>query len=478
MSIVSFIPKALRKGRPLISLCHTTARLPEGWRASAQAWLDNCDHPENVEHVLVWDAKHGIEAVSSSNVFPNTTRLLNIGRECAVDGWNTSARAARGDFLISLSDDIFPCPHWDTELLKAIPDINGEYVLEVSTGGDPGVLTFSMLTRKYFERLTRCYGYDGGFFYGEYLGMHGDTEFTKLARRDSVVIDARHLVFNHVHPAYNTAPWDETYRHQQRPEAYAHGHAVYERRLRELNFPPESVEARQVAKKKVALCMPGEGFSSSWVANMMCVFAELTARYDVAPVFCESSNVYVTRMAIAESIVKSGTIPDYVIWIDDDNIVTARDILMLIEDLDASEEIACVAGFCWCLANNYGVPPKLSVGTFRADGLLESMTYEELMAGDEHVKPIGWTGFPAVAMKGDVLVKVGVQSFAPILSDATPWGFWGEDIAFCIRARDAGLKFFVDRRVKVPHLKFRDANPTNLEVSQSAPDTGSERKTA
>ena len=484
MSLIPF----LRRKAPVFSLCHTTARLPDGWRKSAQAWFDHCDHPEDVEYILAWDARHGMDAVRSPNIFPNSIRVMNYGRECAVDGWNASVKPATGKFLISLSDDLFPCPHWDTELLKVIPDIEGEYVVEVSTGGDVGVLTFSMLTRAYFDRLTRDYGYDGGLFYSGsadgkdgYLGMYGDNDFTDLARRDGVVIDAMRLEFRHVHPVYNTAQWDDTYRHQQRPEAYAHGQKVYERRRLELGFPVPP-KTTVPPKKRLALCMPGERFSSAWVANHMLLFAELTQRFDVAPIFCESSNVYVTRAAIAESIVKSGPLPDYVLWIDDDNIVTLQHALMLIDDLEKNSGIAGVCGWCWCLPDHYGLPPCLSVGAFLENGMLHKFTYEELMEGEIELKRVGFTGFPVFLMRGEVLAKFSNTPFAPILSNASTWGFFGEDVSFCIRASQAGLKFFVDRRVKVPHLKLRAAEPESMPEPKSlpeanAPDMG-ERKTA
>ena len=151
--MISLIPKSLRRDVPPVptfSLCHTTARLPDGWRKAAQDWRDKCDNPGDVEHILVTDEPFRPESLP----FADTKLVVNKGRRCAVDGWNTSAAHSTGKFLITVADDWFPCEHWDTELLKRIPDLDGEYVVEIDAGGDPGLLTFSLLTRPYYNRAT------------------------------------------------------------------------------------------------------------------------------------------------------------------------------------------------------------------------------------------------------------------------------------------------------------------------------------
>ncbi len=42
------------------------------------------------------------------------------------------------------------------------------------------------------------------------------------------------------------------------------------------------------------------------------------------------------------------------------------------------------------------------------------------------------------------------------------WGFTSEDTTFFYRAHEAGMKFGVDMRVKVPHLKLRAIEPQYL----------------
>jgi len=215
------------------SLCHTTARLPDGWRKATQTWFDACDNPRDVEHVLVTDCGFTSEVSCFEAIFPRMQWRQNTGRRCAVDGWNTSARFAEGQFLITLADDWFPCPHWDTRIKQLVPDMTNPVVLDVNTGGDHDILTFSMLTRPYLERLIQEYGYEG-FFYPEYLGMMADTEFGEIARLDGVVLKAKHLLFPHDHPNYTGKPMDSIHQWQHRREALKTGEEVFLRRMEQL----------------------------------------------------------------------------------------------------------------------------------------------------------------------------------------------------------------------------------------------------
>lgn len=218
---------------PLFSLCHTTARLPNGWKDAEKTWFNRCDRPETVEYILGADYGSAMPWPALEAGWGYKQFAVNTKRKCAVDGWNATGRASTGQFLITVSDDIHPCKHWDTELLKFIPSMEGEHVLDVRTGGNDGLLTFSMLTRKYYERLARDHGYTEGFFYPQYVGMAADDDFTFCAQMDRVIINARRLLFQHFHPDYGTAKADATYEWQHRRQAFAIGRAILERRIKE-----------------------------------------------------------------------------------------------------------------------------------------------------------------------------------------------------------------------------------------------------
>jgi hypothetical protein len=239
---------------PTFSLLHTTARVPDGWQEACIQWFRHCDRPADVEYVIFKDTNTTLGEVPTewygfgSRSFAGTATKghCSVG---SANGWNHAAEASHGKFLITISDDYRPCEHWDTEILKAIPtapkpyrslhealqkgpcqipDMDGEYVLDVDNQDGAPHIPFSFLTRAYYNR----YGY---IFYPEYKGLMADLDFTNIARRDGVVVNAKHLKFRHLHYLCGTAPNDEVYQKQQ--ETLTYGQAVYAKRAREWEVP-------------------------------------------------------------------------------------------------------------------------------------------------------------------------------------------------------------------------------------------------
>ncbi len=200
---------------PTFSLCHATARLPNGWRKAYDAWRDNADNWDACEYILCVD-ECDLPNLGGSIITHHAGEfrlVINQGPSTAVQAWNLAGKAATGRFLITAADDMFPPPHWDTLLLEACPSLDGEYVLEVKSGTSPAddewfrCMLHSFMTRPYYERI-------GNFFYPEYVGYYADVDFTEMARRDGVVVDARHLTFQHRHWIGTNVPQDEVYMRQ------------------------------------------------------------------------------------------------------------------------------------------------------------------------------------------------------------------------------------------------------------------------
>ena len=469
--------------KPLISLCHTTARLPDGWKKAATLWRDRADHPEQIEYILGIDAgtenKPDWQTVNELlKPFWAWEVVLNYGRKCAVDGWNATARESKGKLLITVSDDWYPCEHWDTELLRVIPNLDGEYVVDLATGGTEvgSLLTFSVLTRAYFDRLTRDYGYQGGFFYPEYLGMFADNDFDAFARRDGVVIPAKDLFFEHDHPLYKGAELDAIHQWQNRPEAYQVGEEVLRRRAHIYGFKTREPGETAPERPWISCLLPGEMFSQAWVGAWTELLPYLESRFQVSVTFGHSSNVFLTRQAMWNSVRPE---TEYILWIDDDQILTMAGMKQLIADLEESPELDGVVGWAWCTGNIYGsAEPHLSCGTWDTEGNPARFDSDELFSGPEDVKSISYSGFPAVLMRGRVKEKMPDRAFLPIFDEKhfPPWGMSGEDAAFFFKAREAGLMFAVDRRVKVPHLKLRCAEPVAVTSLENIPAVVSETR--
>lgn len=470
--------------KPLISLCHTTARLPLGWVEAAKAWLSRADHPDQVEYILAVDADVSLKAdvefmqfmgwMERHSPLIRSQLVVNTGRKCAVDSWNTAVRNSEGKLLISVSDDWTPPVHWDTLLLELIGDLDQPRVVKVQTGGgaDESLLTFSILTRAYLDRLSNEYGYNGGFFYQEYLGMYADNEFTQIVKRDTgiipgLLVDATHLTFPHAHPLYTGQPMDSIHQWQHRPEAWATGERVYRERCAKFGFPLESW-----LRPTIACLLPGEIFSQAWVGAWTEILPYLESQYQVSVMFGHSSNVYLTRQAMLDSAMTRRPQPNFMLWIDDDQILSLDNLKQLFTDLEERPDLDGVVGWAWCTGNIYGSSePHLSCGAWDAKGKSQRFDVDELFSGPDDLKLISYSGFPAALFRGTVLSKIPERAFLPIFDETNfpPWGMSGEDAAFFFRANAAGLKFAVDRRVKVPHLKLRCAEPVAITSLENMP---------
>lgn len=426
--------------RPLFSVIHPSAR-PDKWREVYDEWAAAANS-QDFEYILVCDKRWGFTELPVSD---NVRAVWNTGRRCYVDAVNIGAQYATGSVIVVNADDQFPCEDWDFQLAAALAD-SGKEVVEVSTGTpqehERGILVLPILTRARFERL-------GYVLYPGYESMFADNDFCEMARRDDQVADARHLMFPHKHPFFDTSvPNDLAYSAQNRPEAYQLGGAVLAAR-RQANFGNPK-------KKRVVICLPGERFSSSWVSHMLLTMSWLQNNFDIEVQMAYSSNVYVTRHSLALSALKVEA--DYVLWIDDDNLIDIAHVAQLIEDLDKIPELDVVAGWCYCQSDSIELPvAKTSVGFFEG-GESVSLRGAQLTGATVLIK-IDWTGFPIVLMRQSALRKLD-KPFVPLLNPDNFYGFDSEDISFSRRLKEAGLNMAVDPRVKVPHLKLRDADTT------------------
>ncbi len=220
--------------------------------------------------------------------------------------------------------------------------------------------------------------------------------------------------------------------------------------------------SRSQGKRELIACvLPGEVFSQAWVGAWTELLCNLFDHYLVCPTFGHSSIVYFTRQAMWDALRGLSRKPDLILWIDDDQILTVDGLKQLARDLEDNPELDAVFGWAWCEQNSFQGIPMLSFGVFNESGKSERMQYEAMQSRDEDLIPVSYSGFPAVLMRGSVLTKIGERAFMPLFDEEQfpPYGMSGEDVAFAIHAREKGLKFAVDRRVKVPHLKLRCAEP-------------------
>ncbi len=454
---------------PKFSILHTSAR-PHSWVATYRAWMRACANPSDVEYILCADRRWGftIREGEHRTSDGSTFRVVyNHGRKCMVDGYQAAAAHCTGDVIVLNSDDMQPCPEWDARLSEAWGERNpltDDFVIQVSSGTGADARDLMVLQILSRGRLTRL----GYVLYPGYESMYADDEFSEHARLDKVVLDARHLLFSHTH-----GEPDAVYAHQNRAASYALGSKLLSFR-RSTGFgtgtpaplpaaSPDPEPGTSGKQMVIGLCLPGSSYSGAWLGQFIGLFSQLIGHgYGVMCFTGYSSNVYVTRGVILEVVQRSELTPDYLVWLDDDNILTFEHLSMLLADARQHPEAGIIAGWCWCQPDGYDAPvPKTSCGmvTMGEEPNYADGQFLEACAQTASLVEVEYTGFPALLMRSYLALGIGPQAFSPITHPALRWGAYGEDVSFCIRARQYGAKILIDPRVQVPHLKLRAVQP-------------------
>jgi hypothetical protein len=140
-----------------------------------------------------------------------------------VAAWNEAAKFSQGQILIQLSDDWEPPMYWDKMILAKFAGITTPAVLAISDGArEDNLLCMAILNRARYQQ-------QGYLFHSEFFSVFSDNHFTDRAYSDGVVIEAKEIVIEHLHPAFAKAEMDETYARSNDPANYEAGLATYEK---------------------------------------------------------------------------------------------------------------------------------------------------------------------------------------------------------------------------------------------------------
>lgn len=168
-----------------LSLLHATRGRPEKTLQIRREWLDNANHPEQVEHLYGVDAD---DAETIDAIGP-LLRVIVLPPKGCFRAYNYAAALSSGDVLIPIEDDLWPRQGWDDMVREAMAEVvNDVAVLAVHDGQNP-VIEWAV-TRKFYE--------ERGLYHDSYSGLFGDTELRTRIRQDGVrVVFAPHIVFEH-----------------------------------------------------------------------------------------------------------------------------------------------------------------------------------------------------------------------------------------------------------------------------------------
>ena len=158
-----------------------------------------------------------------------------------------------------------------------------------------------------------------------------------------------------------------------------------------------------------------------------------------------------TKMAIAEDT-------DYVLWLDSDMIFEPDIMERFIKDLNAGCDI--VSALCFRRRHPY-TPVLYKTIRIGLDGD-PNITEEYPDYPRDQLFEIDSCGFGAVMMKTKVLEQMAERYHTAFI----PLAGFGEDISFCIRAKQMGLKIHCDSRIKVGHIAQTIVNEQTYDALQ------------
>jgi hypothetical protein len=187
--------------QPIFSLAYTSAR-PDDIFSVVELWRKTATGRYPIEVVISVDAPNA-RALEQARRVPEA---LAVVQEKApfncVRGWNAAAAATSGKVIIAVADDFKPCQDWDDKLFTLKTGwMEEDWTVHTEDGYVHNLMVLAILTRKRYERF-------GYLFYPNYESIFCDTEFTEVAYAEGRVINAKHILMEHLHPDCHKRPRD------------------------------------------------------------------------------------------------------------------------------------------------------------------------------------------------------------------------------------------------------------------------------
>ena len=213
------------------SFVHPSYRRPKEAYDCFRAWVK----AETIgEEVLDWNISLSSgdptakEYVKLFDIEP--VNIVSYPTTNMVSASNAMAKEVKGDIIILVSDDMYPCHEWDEKLLAYFKRFGDEpAVLQVHDGNRCDILTIPIMNRAAYEML-------GYLYHPSYMSMFADNDLTETARKHGIYYNALDIQFDHRHYTAGKSKLDVTYQKENSRVAWDHGQRTFELRKRK-GFP-------------------------------------------------------------------------------------------------------------------------------------------------------------------------------------------------------------------------------------------------
>ena len=180
-------------------------------------WIEAADNPKQVEYFIALDSvdpavPEYIKLFATAPILKSGRFVIDVGD--STDGVKATHRVSKSmssttEILFRNAEDIYPCEHWDTQLIQAFSQDNNFVTprsLAVHDGfwDMPTTFVYAIANRALYNKL-------GFLICPEYHSMYSDNDFYEVCNKLGCIIQAPHITFLHKHYGKGVTPFDPTY---------------------------------------------------------------------------------------------------------------------------------------------------------------------------------------------------------------------------------------------------------------------------
>ena len=172
-----------------------------------------------------------------------------------------------------------------------------------------------------------------------------------------------------------------------------------------------------------------------------------------AVAFQVGSLVYDSRNALGKKALEMDA--DYVMWFDSDMMFQPDIMVEMLKEMEEND-LDILSGVYYRRSHPY-TPVLFDRLEIEKNGEVTTTEFAEIPEG---LFEVGGCGFGCVLMKTEVLFNV-MSKYLDLFS---PLGKCGEDLSFCIRARECGYKIYADSKYYLGHHSHTIVNKAFYEA--------------
>lgn len=203
-----------------ISIIHPSRQRPQQAEIAIKEWVGKAKDKNNIEYILSVDTNDG-NLSRYKELSVNYGLIIHINNnKSAIEAINRSAKEAKGDLIIVVSDDFNEVPlHWEEELIKHLKG-KKDFLVKTQDGIQNTLITLPIMDREYYNRF-------GYVYYPGFTHLWADTEMTVVGHYLGKVINVP-MIFKHNH--YTTGNFKKDSISEKNDKTHAHGKLVFNTR--------------------------------------------------------------------------------------------------------------------------------------------------------------------------------------------------------------------------------------------------------